>query len=99
MRGLRTFALAAMCFVLAPLATAQAGIFIGVGIPGPYYRAYHRPYYYYGPRVYVAPAPVYVTPTPVYVAPAPAPVYVQPAQTVIQTPVTQPVPAPRPINN
>src|SRR5579872_3984826 len=101
----RAFALAALLLLSLPWTSAHAGVVIGVGIPGPcFYRPHYHPYYYYGPRVVVAPAPVYVGPPPVYVAPAPvyvapppAPVYVQPT---IQTPVTPaaypPSPAPLP---
>jgi hypothetical protein len=93
MRRVRVIAVAALCLLSVPLASAQAGVFIGVGFPGPYYRPCYRPYY--GPRVYVAPAPVYVAPAPVYVTPAPAPVYMAPAPTVVQVPGAQP-PAPPP---
>jgi hypothetical protein len=81
------FALGALLVLLLPWASAQAGVFIGVGFPGP---CYHRHYYhpYYGPRVFIAAPPVYIGAPPVYVAPAPAPVYVQPAPTVIQVPAT-----------
>ena len=66
---------------------AQAGVYVGIGVPGPYYRPY-RPYYY-GPRIVIvappvvvapAPPPVVVAPAPVYVTPPPAPVYVAPAR-------------------
>jgi hypothetical protein len=100
MRVLRIATLAALCVLALPFASAQAGVFIGVGIPGPYHRHYYRPYYY-GPRVYVAPPPVVVAPAPgpVYVQPAPvyvqpAPVYVQPPPVVLQTPPPPPAPAP-----
>ena len=49
----RAFAIAALLLVSLPWASAHAGVFIGIGIPGPYYRPYHRGYYYYGPRVVV----------------------------------------------
>ncbi len=80
-----SFAVAGLIVMAAPLA-AHAGVWIGVGIPVPYY--HYHPHYYYGPRVYIAPAPVVVQPAPVYVQPAP--VYVQPAPQVIQVPATQP---------
>ena len=81
----RILALAALAVLSLPLFSlpAHAGVYIGVGVPGPYYRPY-RPYYpryYYGPRVVIAAPPVVVAtaPPPVVVAPAPAPVYVAPA--------------------
>ena len=89
MNRTRTFAIAAFALLALAWTSAQAGFFVGVGVPGPFYRPYHHYHpYYYGPRVVVglppvyvgpAPAPVYVQPAPVYVTPAPAPVYVQPA--------------------
>ncbi len=87
MNRIRAFALAALAFLLVPLATAHAGVYVGVGVPGPYYR-YHRHYrHYYRYPVYVAPPAVYVAPRTVYITPAP--VVVQPAPAVLQT-----VPAP-----
>ena len=90
MNRFRTFALATLALLGLSLTTAHAGVFVGIGIPGPYYRPYPRYYYpYYGPRVIVAappvvyvnpaPAPVYVTPAPVYVSPPPTPAYYPPA--------------------
>ncbi len=76
----RIFLLATIGLLVMPLAAAQAGWRIGIGIGFPFYRPY--PY-----RVYVAPAPIYVTPA--YVQPAP--VYVQPAPVYVQ-----PAPAPTP---
>jgi hypothetical protein len=92
MNAARKFVLSALV-TLTLYASAHAGVFIGVGVPGPYYRPYYRP------RVVVGVAPVVVAPTPVVVAPAPvyvqpAPVIVQPAPTVIQAqPVPQAAPA------
>jgi hypothetical protein len=83
-------------------ASARAGVYIGVGVPGPYYRGYYRPYC--GPRVYVglppvvvAPAPATVVVTPVYAVPAvqavPAPVYVAPPVATVPAPLpAAPVP-------
>lgn len=106
MSRFKSLAVVVLSMVALSGSVAHAGVFIGVGVPGPYYRPYYRHYYrpyYYGPRVIIgAPAPaVYVAPAPVYVAPQPAPVYVQPAPTVIQATPTQsnlPV-APVPVNN
>ena len=96
MNARRALVLAALFLLSLSWMSAQAGVFIGVGVPGPYYRPY--PYRYYGPRVYVAPPPVYVQPAPVYVQPAPvyaqpapaysqpAPAYAQPAPAYVQPP-------------
>ncbi|MFL5243276.1 MAG: hypothetical protein ACJ8FY_14315 [Gemmataceae bacterium] len=84
---LKRLLLAAFAVMILPLASAQAGGGVRIGIGVPFYRGYYHPHYY-GPRfgvflgvppVYVGPPPVYVAPAPVYVQPAPAPVYVQPA--------------------
>lgn len=84
-------------FLAIPSGTANAGVYIGVGVPGPYYRPYYHHHYYYGygpyyyrPGIVVAAPPVYVAPRPVYVVPPAAPVYVQPAPTVITTPGAPP---------
>ena len=54
-----TLAVAALALLALPWASAQAGIFVNIGIPGPWYGPYyHRHYYYYGPRVVVAAPPV-----------------------------------------
>ena len=99
MNRLRTLALAGLCLMSLPAGSARAGVFIGVGVPGPYYRPYYRPYYY-GPRVVIAAPPVVVAPVaPVYVAPPPAPVYVTPAPVAIQAPAPPPAPAPAPPGN
>jgi hypothetical protein len=91
MNGKRVFALAALILLSLPLATTHAGVFIGVGVPYPYYRPYYYRPYWYGPRVVIAPAPIVVAPPPVIVGPGPVPVAVQPAPTVIQTQAMQPV--------
>ncbi len=110
MNRIRGFAFAALALLALSVTSAQAGVFVGFGVGGPYHPWHHHPYWY-GPRVVVglppvyigpapAPAPVYVVPppAPVYVAPtAPAPVYGQPV------PTTQPAspalpPAPIPVN-
>ena len=77
MIGKRTLVLAALALVGLSWAAApaSAGVYVGVGVPGPYYRPYYRRYYY-GPRVVIAAPPVVVAPAPVYVAPPP--VYVAP---------------------
>ena len=95
MGGKRIVVLAALLLLSLPWATADAGVFIGVGVPYPCYRPYcYRPYWY-GPRIVIAPGPIAVAPAPVVVAPAPVPVVVQPAPTVIQTQATLPA-APTP---
>jgi hypothetical protein len=99
MRPNRVATLAPLGLLLLACATAQAGVWVGFGIP------YPRPYR----RVYVVPAPIIVRPGPVVVQPAaiymqPAPVYVQPvvaqpagyAQPVAVLPAAQPAPAPPP---
>lgn len=86
----RVFALATLSFLSLALASAEAGVFVGVGIPGPCFRPYRH---CYGPRVFVGVAPVVVG-APVYVAPAPAPVIIQQAPPVIQVPATSAYPAP-----
>jgi len=100
MRPNRVATLAPLGLLLLACATAQAGVWVGFGIP------YPRPYR----RVYVAPAPIIVRPGPVVVQPSavymqPAPVYVQPAviaqpagyaQPVAVVPAAQPAPAPPP---
>jgi hypothetical protein len=102
MHRIRVFALAALGLLTLSWATAEAGVFIGVGIPGPYYRPHPR--YYYGPRIVIAAPPVVVA-APVVAAPvvvaAPAPVVVQPAPVVVQpAPVATTLPAaPVPVSN
>ena len=88
MRAMRVFALAAVSWLTLSWASAQAGVFIGVGIPGPCYRPYYH-HYWYGPRGVIAAPPVVVAPPPPVVVAAPAPVYVQQAPQVIRVPVTQ----------
>ena len=51
MNAARKFALAALALLGLSAASAPAGVFVGVGGPGPYYRPYYRPYW--GPRVVV----------------------------------------------
>jgi hypothetical protein len=100
----RTPLLALLAILALPLASAQAGWRVGIGIgypPYPYYRPYHYsvvvapgPYYYAPPgAVYVQAAPVYYYPPPIYVQPAP--VYVQPAQPAPQASPTPPAPKPQ----
>ncbi len=92
-KSILALVLAAGALLAMPLASANAGVYVGIGVPvfRPYHRHYYYGPYYYGPRVIVAPAPV-VVPAPVYVQPPPT-VYVQPAPQVIQVPA---VPAPYP---
>ena len=61
----------ALALPTLPLASspAQAGVYVGVGVPGPdhghyYHRHYDHYYYpyYYGPRVVIGAVPVYVSP-------------------------------------
>jgi hypothetical protein len=91
MSKVRMLLLAAAVMLVMPVASAQAGfrISVGIGIP-----VYYGPYYRYRYPVYVSPPPVYVVPSRVYVTPTP--VYIQPAPTVIQGPppviVTTPPP-------
>jgi hypothetical protein len=82
---------AALALLSLPCESARAGVFISVGVPGPYYRPYYHHHYYYGPRLVVAAPPVVIG------APLPAPIYVQ-QPTVIyqQAPSLQPVPVPVP---
>lgn len=95
MNRMRAIALTALSLLPLSATVTQAGVYVGIGVPGPYYRPYYRPYY--GPRVIVAPPPVYVGPAPaIYVAPPPAPVYVQSAPTVLQAAPVQAV-APPPV--
>ncbi len=101
-RTLTLALLGALALLALPWNSARAGVFIGVGIPAPYYGPYyrHRYYYYYGPRVVVVAPPVVVgvAPAPVYVTPAPGAVYVPQSPTVIQTAPPQPLPPPVPVN-
>jgi hypothetical protein len=73
MSMLRKLGLAALVVICCPWSFSQAGVYVGIGVPGPYYyRPYYRPWYYGG--VYVAPPPVVVSPPPVVVQqPAVAP--------------------------
>jgi hypothetical protein len=94
MRFNRLLSLITLAALVAPVASAQAGVRIGIGFGYPVYRPhyYYRPFF---PAVYVGPAPVYVTPT--YVGPAPvyvqtAPVFVQPVPVGTQSMPTAPAP-------
>jgi hypothetical protein len=97
MRFKRVFLIATLGLLVMPLATAQAGWRIGIGIGLPFYRPYpYRVYVapapiYIGPPAYVQPAPVYVQPAPVYVQPAPTPTALPPAPVPPNLP-PQPVP-------
>ncbi len=79
--------LAALALLSLPCGSARAGVFVGFGIPGPYYRPYYPHHYYYG---YYGPRVVVGVP-PIVVGSAPAPVYVQQPPTVIyqQAPTLQ----------
>ncbi|HKI38737.1 MAG TPA: hypothetical protein VKA46_43210 [Gemmataceae bacterium] len=90
MNWVRTSVLAALVLFGLSWTSAQAGVFIGVGIPGPFYRHPYRP------RIVVGLPPVYIgaAPAPVYVVAPPPTVYVQPAPAVIQAPPPQPVSPP-----
>jgi hypothetical protein len=89
--------LAALALLSLP-GRSQAGIFVGFGIPGPYYGPYHHHYSYgyYGPRIVVAAPPIYVgaAPAPVYVQQPPTVIYQQ-APTLQTAPPTQYAPAPQ----
>jgi hypothetical protein len=85
------FLLAAFLAIL-PCSIAQAGVFIGVGVP------VYRPYYHRPRVIVVAPvAPVVVAtpvvPVPVYVVPAPQPVIVQPVPVITPAPGAGALPA------
>src|SRR5262249_34021200 len=99
MKVRRTLAVAALVLLSLPWlsAPAQAGVVVGIGVPGPFFRPYPPPRYYsYGPRLYVGPPAVVVAPAPVVVAPTPA-VYVQPSAAVVPPPPPPaPLPAPTP---
>jgi hypothetical protein len=87
---------AALAFLALPCASAQAGVFVSVGIPGPWFGPYHHHYpYYYGPRVVVAAPPVVYAPA--YAYPQPNVIYVQPAPQVVQPPAPAPLPPPLPV--
>lgn len=88
-----------------PWNVSRAGVYVGIGVPGPYYRPYYRHGYRYGYRpygygyggVYIAPPPVIVGAPPVVV---PQPVVVQPGYTPASPPPTQtpaPLPPPAPV--
>ena len=69
MNGSRTLALATLALSALPLAPAQAGgrVSVGIGIGVPYYRPFYG-YGYYHPYV-VAPVPFYYPQPPVYYVP------------------------------
>jgi hypothetical protein len=108
MSVLRKLGLAALVMACCPWNFTQAGVFVGIGVPGPYYyRPYYRPWYYGG--VYVAPPPVVVGAPPVFVQqpavvqqpvvvqqPANSPSSAPPAQT--SAPAPAPLPPPEPVN-
>jgi hypothetical protein len=98
---LRKMGIAALIVACCPWSTSQAGVFVGIGVPGPYYRPYwgyggfYRPY---GFGVVVAP-PVVVGAAPVVVQQPTVvqqPVVVQPAYTP-STPPPAAAPAPLPM--
>ncbi len=107
MSVLRRLGFAALVVACCPWSVGQAGVFVGVGVPGPYYRPYYRPYYGYGYGGWYRPyGGIYVAPPPLIVGAAPAvvqqpvvvqqqPVVVQPAYAPpAQTPAPLPMPAP-----
>ena len=76
--GLATLVMVAVGLIV-PVAPAQARIFVGIGIPLPYYGppAFYPPPIYYPPPAYYPP-PYYAPPPPVVYTPAPAaPAYAQ----------------------
>ena len=70
-------AVTVLAVAMVGVSSAQAGVSISIGLPGPVF--------YPAPRVFVPPAPVVVAPPPVVVAPAP--VYSAPAPVVVAPPV------------
>jgi hypothetical protein len=97
MSMLRKLGLAALVVACCPWSFSQAGVYVGIGVPGPYYyRPYYRPWYYGG--VYVAPPPVVVASPPVVVQqPAVAQPAYAPASPPAQAPAQAPAPAPAPL--
>jgi hypothetical protein len=100
---LRKMGVAALIVACCPWSVSQAGVYVGIGVPGPYY--YPRPYYrpWYG-GVYVAPPPVVVSAAPPVVVQQPAvvqqPVVVQPAYSTSSPPpasAAPPAQAPAPL--
>ena len=73
-RLLLGIALAGMALLGLPPQSAQARVFVGIGVPLPGY--YPPPVYYPPPPVYYPPPPVYYAPPPVYVPPR---IYAPPA--------------------
>jgi hypothetical protein len=110
MSMLRKLGLAALVVVCSPWSFSQAGVYVGIGVPGPYYyRPYYRPWY---GGVYVAPPPVVVGAAPVVVQqpvvvaqpvgaqPAYSPSSSPPAQAPAPTsaPAPAPLPPPEPVS-
>jgi hypothetical protein len=95
---LRGLGLAILLMACCPWCTSQAGVYVGLGYGGPFYRPYYRPFYrpYYG--VGFGFYPGYVVPPPVVVQPAPI-VVQQPAviQPAYAPPAQAPAPAPAPL--
>jgi hypothetical protein len=105
----RQLGFAALMVICCPWSVSQAGVFVGVGFPGPgYYRPYGYGYrhgygygygyggYYrpYGFGVVVAPPPVVIGGPPVVVQQQP--VVVQPAYAPATPPAQAPAPLPAP---
>jgi len=105
MSVLRKLGLAALITACSPWSVSQSGVYVGVGIPGPYYRPYCRPWHGYGYGYgygFYRPYGVYVAPPPVVVGAAPVvvqqPVVAQPAYTPAPPPPAQaPAPLPPPV--
>ncbi|HTU22833.1 MAG TPA: HEAT repeat domain-containing protein [Gemmataceae bacterium] len=103
---LRKLGLAVLLVAVSPWSFSQAGVYVGIGGPGPYYyrRPYYRPWYGYGGYgyggVYVAPPPVVVGGAAPVVVQQPAvvqqPVVVQPAYSPSSPPPQAPAPLPMP---
>lgn len=108
MSVLRKLVFAALVVVISPWSTSQAGVYLGVGFAGPYYRpygCYHRYgwgyggfYRPYGVGVVVAPPVVVGAPPVVVQQPAivQQPVLVQPTYTPPPPPAQAPAPLPMP---
>ena len=102
---LRKLIFAAVVLFCCPWSTSQAGVYLGVGVGGPYYyRPYYRGWGYgyyrpYGVGVVVAPPPVVVGAPPVVVQQptiVQQPVAVQPTYTPPPPPAQAPAPLPMP---
>jgi hypothetical protein len=90
-----TIFLAAAILAMLPSEAAQAGVYIGVGVP--VYRPYYRPRVVVFAPVVVAPRPAVVVAVPLVVAPPPPAVAVTPApQPVLVQPAPVTAPAPLP---